>query len=636
MAGNKDKLVDDELLAEILRAIKSGDDGLRDAAVRQKVKFLKNKQKARDEFIKLLYHGLRRKKKAKNKEETYDWEDPDLEDWEQSAVRSWAASALSALAGGKDKTARDEVIEALRREKNSTSRYWMLAALHKMGNKNEIQKSVDEIARVYKQAILDDTDLSFETPDAINDRAAPLAMAIQANWGDAESVSCMEVILKSSTFSPMWAVCRALEMVSVRELLGTLTQVASDVRTWPDIRSRCVQAIGAIESPSAARALGDILAIEQDVLVREAAVYGLVNLGTSSIVRELTEKARKVAGEPPYSITDNLLNALLDSNAQIRYIAAKALFDVMHVWDRSETDEAKINQAKTQARIKASEKVVSEIVKEQVDMENGVPLLVDALRLIDPPEAESAALVLSRYLFSEDVSVRQRAERALRMVGGEKAVQTLMGQKSEVLRAYNDLLSKTDEPIQDLFKETMRQAKFSFTVSQIMSIIIFIVGIGAIIAGLYFAFQSGNDRVELIFGAGTSIVGAIAVLLDLMVRDPHKRVQEATSILLRIKVIFLGYLRQIHQIDATFKHEFIEGGKEFGQKDVELTTKLISAVMKSTMNVIAQNLPVSKTEKLAVDEVLKKWREVVSETANENETPAAEPIEAALVKETQK
>jgi len=221
-------------------------------------------------------------------------------------------------------------------------------------------------------------------------------------------------------------------------------------------------------------------------------------------------------------------------------------------------------------------------------------------------------------------------------VGGEKAVQTLMGQKSEVLRAYNELLSKTDEPIQDLFKETMRQAKFSFTVSQIMSIIIFIVGIGAIIAGLYFAFQSGNDRVELIFGAGTSIVGAIAVLLDLMVRDPHKRVQEATSILLRIKVIFLGYLRQIHQIDATFKHEFIEGGKEFGQKDVELTTKLISAVMKSTMNVITQNLPVRKNEKLAVDEVLKKWKDFSSETAYENETPAAEPIEAALVKETQK
>ncbi|PWB72051.1 MAG: hypothetical protein C3F07_12570 [Anaerolineales bacterium] len=620
------KLAEQELLSEILQTIKSGDEDARGFAVYEKVPLLRDKQAARGEFIKMLYFGTRLKKSKSG--ETLEVEEDGPEAWENSIIRSWAASAISVLDSNKDKAARLEVVKALQRETvNTTARYWILAALYKMSTRKDLETVVNETAARYKNAIMDGKNLSYESPDPINDRAAPLALAIQASWGDAEATTCLEVLLGSNSFTPMWSTCRALEMVSVRGLLGILTRVASDVRTWPDIRSRCVYAIGKIESPASIRSLGHILSNDQDALVREAAVDGLVNLGTSRTVKKLIEKTKNGSDGSPYSITSHLLGALLDQNAQIRYIAAKALFDVM--LDRAPNDEdaAKIDQAKTRARINASEKVVNEIVKEQTELESGVPLLVDALRLIDPPEAESAAMVLSRYLFSEDVSVRQRAEKALRLVGGEKAVQTLMGQKSEVLRAYNDLLTKTDEPIQQLFQETMHQARFSFMVSQIMSIVVFVVGIGAIIFGLYTAFQSGNERIEFIFGAGTSIIGAIAVLLDLLVRDPHKRVQEATSILLRIKVIFLGYLRQIHQIDATFKHEFIEGGREFGQKDVEKTTRLINAVMKNTMNVITLHLPVRKTEKLAVDEVLKKWKEAVNLNPNAPEEEASDTTE---------
>jgi len=379
--------------------------------------------------------------------------------------------------------------------------------------------------------------------------------------------------------------------------------------------------------------LSNILAAERDAIVRESVIEALVNLGTSKNVRNLLEKSVKTDGEAPFSITDSLMSALLDDNAQIRHRAAEALFSVVIDVDNDEKDGEKVKKAHTQARISASEMVVKELLKEQVSYENGIPRLVDALRVIDPPEAESASMVLSRYLFSEDLSVRQRAEHALKLVGGEKAVQTLVGQRSEVLRAYNELLTKADEPIQELFKETMHQARVSFMISQIMSLIVFGVGILAIIAGLWFAFTGGSDSVEFAFGAGTSIIGAIAVLLDLMVRDPHKRVQEAISILLRIKVIFLGYLRQIHQIDATFKHEFIEGGKEFGFKDVEQTTRLINNVIKTTMTAISQNLPIRKTEKLAVDEVLKKWQENLKPVVEETISPPEEKPKTDVVED---
>jgi HEAT repeat protein len=562
-------------------------------------------------LIKVLNFGwaVEEEKPHKKKEEELSEDGDPL----QSEVRSWGTTALSELSKltkTSDKIVRQAVIKCLMRETGPTSRYWMLLAAYEMSTpQGELKPVVEAIARKYRQGVASKKfEETFDSLDELNERAAPLAIAIQANWGDAGAVDCLEILLKSAQFGLMWSACRALEVVGVRELLNILTEVASDRRTWPDIRNRCIAAIGAIESPAAAHALSGLLATERDPILRESVIQGLVNLGTNKSVRALIEKSSKKE-KSSYSIADSLVPALLDENAQIRHRTAQALLKVIGDLIDDEQDDEKKKIADENARKGASERIVAELIREKVDVKDGVPKLVDALRAVDPPEANIASTVLNRYLFDEDLSIKQRAQNALRLLGGERAVQTLASQRSEVLAAYNNLLTKADEPIQKLFEDTMAQARQSFLISQIMSIVVFVVGIGAIITGLWFAFTGEAGTTESIFGAGTTIIGVIAVLLDLMVRDPHKRVQEATSVLLRIKVIFLGYLRQIHQIDATFKHEFIEGGSDFGHKDVEQTTRLINEVMNTTMTSIGQNLPIRKTEQLAVDETLKKWKE---------------------------
>lgn len=608
---------DRELLYEILYALKEGSDDERRKAVEKKVPKLRNKQVARDEFIRLLSYGAGRERSA--------WEESD-----DSEVRGWAATALSRLCGKDDKTALSAIGNHLAAEEDSLARYWMLLALYNMGTRKEIESTVRSIADEFESYIKSygpDDDPSFEGPmPGSNRRAGPLALAILASWGDRGKAETLEEMLKSQDFEWMWSACRALTEVSCREMLEPLQHVVEDPRIWPDVRNKAIEALGLIESPAAARVLGRVLTRTRDAIIKESAIEGLERLGKSRLVRDMLDQLQGT-GEAQYSVADSLLAALTDDNAQIRYRAAQALPWVM--LDPKEYDDKleALDTPPAQARLAATEKVVSEIVRETVDLEKGVPLLVDALRVIDPPEAEAAATVLREYLFDEDVSVKQRAEHALKLVGGEKAIQTLMGQKSEVLRAYNELLAKADEPIQRLFQETMRQAQRSFRISQWMSITIFVIGVVALSAGLYAAFTSGQDGIQRIFGAGTSIVGVIAIVLDMTFRDPHRRVQEATSVLLRIKVIFLGYVRQIHQIDATFKHEFIEGGKEFGIKEVQETIKQINDVMKNTMDMIALYLPVRKTEKLAVDEVLKPWEERLEAAAKAFEETAKTPAE---------
>jgi len=618
--------VDREMLYEILNILKKGSDDERIKVIKDKVPKLNNKQVARDEFILLLDYTRR--------EDEQDWVD-----WEVSSevVRSWAATALAGLFGTKDKPARTAIKHRLEKEEESLPRFWMLNALYRMGDRKEIESVVRGIAREYTEKPDNNQD-PFANGLEKNHRAGPLALAILASWEDREAAEELERKLKSPDFELMWSVCRALAMVSCRQMLAPLQSLAEDQKTWPDIRNKSVKAIGLIESPAAARVLGQLLTGSRDPILKESVIEGLEHLGQSRLVRELLKQLEE-PGETSYSVADSLMVALMDDNAQIRRRAAEALHKVMiNLKEVAEGGEEAYNKALDQARIPATEKVVDELVRERIDLKEGIPLLVEALRAIDP-DGEAAATVLTGYLNSDDLSVKQRAEHALKLVGGEKAVQTLMGQKSEVLQAYNDLLAKADEPIQELFKETMRQAQHSFSTSQGMSVTIFIIGVVAISAGLYVAFTAGQEGIQRIFGVGTSIVGVIAVLLDMLFRDPHKRVQEATSVLLRIKVIFLGYVRQVHQVDATFKHEFIEGGKEFGIAEVTETVKQITEVMNNTMGMIDLYLPVRKTEKLAVDEVLTPWQEkleaALKANKEESEVPAEGEKEKAGTADTQ-
>jgi HEAT repeat protein len=596
-----------ELLYEIMHVLKAGDMDECQKMVEEKLPKLQDKKAACNEIIGLM--------DSKTEEGGTAREDLEPES------RGWIATALSRC-GTPDKVARTAIINWLKAEEEAIVRYWMLLALYRIGGRGNIESTVREIANQYIAQVKAgmyqrEYELEDESKDEPQDglekldnyRAGPLALAILASWKDRAAAGRLEEMLKSRKFDSMWSVCRALEVVSCREMLEPLQHVAEDLGTWPDIRNKSVKSLGLIESPAAARALGQVLNGSRDAIIKETAIEGLEHLGQSRLVREMLEDLEK-AGEAPYSVSDSLMIALLDGNAQIRRRAAEALPKVLidtKAYDEVNSDAYK--KALAQARTPATQKVVKELVRESVDLEKSIPLLVDALRVIDPPEAEIAATALTTYLSSEDVSVKQRAAHALKILGGEKAVQTLMAQKSEVLRAYNDLLAKADEPIQELFKETMLQAQRSFSISQWMSITIFVIGVITLLAGLIVAFNAGQDDIQRIFGAGTSIIGVIAVILDMTFRDPHKRVQEATSILLRIKVIFLGYVRQIHQVDATFKHEFIEGGKNFGIKETKETILQINEVMKKTMDMITRDLPVRKNEKLAVEEVLKPWQE---------------------------
>ena len=441
---------DSELLSEILHTLKGGEDNERRRAIESDVPRLSDRKTARDELIRLLKFG---RGKGAAEEPADPWER-----YHNAQVRSWAAGALARLCGSGDKKARDAVGDSLEKETEQIPRRWMLSYLHEMGTREDIEAAVRGEADAYRK----------KNRDSATHRSGLLALVILACWNDREAAQELEALLTGpGDDEDRWEVCKCAKLVgNCRHILEPLESVAQDKTKWDGIRLQAIEAIGRIESPAALRALGRVLQEENGPMLKEAAVEGLQSLSRSRRLWTVTDQLEK-SGGTPYSVSDALLRALLDDNAQIRYRAAGALPAAMiDLGAYAEGDQQDYQQAQKQARIAAAEKVVGELVRDTVDPENDVPLLVDALRLIDPPEGEAAASVLRQFLFSEDVSEKQRAEQALKLVGGEKALQTLMNQRSEVLRTYSDLLAKADEPIQQLFEETMHQAQSSFRISQ--------------------------------------------------------------------------------------------------------------------------------------------------------------------------
>jgi hypothetical protein len=76
--------------------------------------------------------------------------------------------------------------------------------------------------------------------------------------------------------------------------------------------------------------------------------------------------------------------------------------------------------------------------------------------------------------------------------------------------------------------------------------------------------------------------------------NPRKNAREDLTTLLNVNVMFLGFLRRINQIDATFKYKYIES-RSFGTADMDQTVKQIDEAVIQTLS-MAQNYLIDPKE----------------------------------------
>jgi HEAT repeat protein len=463
------------------------------------------------------------------------------------------------------------LVERLPKESNGWTRAWSisaLAAINVPGTVEEVAARLDpkveefEWARYWAAvglARMQPPDLEEHLKRAVEDphtlvRAVAIRLLIESGFenGYVEDLSAMA--LKSPEWKARWTACKVLRREAghrpFREglenrFIPVLVDRLHDDHELMDVRYQAALALGDMQHKwrEAIDALGEALKKDLADWARRSCVDGL-----AQISRPETK--------------EHLLVALRDKDAEIRVRAASALKGAL-----------------------GASGAVSFITEELLRLEDPPTQYFDALRQIDSKEA---ANVLADHLLHPDSQIATRASRALTKLGGEEAVRTLQAQRAKAVDTYTTLLGNADQQVMEQFNRLMVQAQRGFLLSLWMHGIIFGVGVVVLVASLYVALSQGFGTFERYVGVGTA-VGSLGTLLLLFYKDPLKNIRGSVTGLVKVNVVFLGYVRQINQIDATFKQLFLASAG-FGVDQMKQTVEQIQDSVRKTMEEVKSYL----------------------------------------------
>lgn len=350
-------------------------------------------------------------------------------------------------------------------------------------------------------------------------------------------------------------ILRALRECPVPVALPHLVKLMRDEEGYIEVRYRAIELLARLEpTRETVRAVGDVLANNPNEYLRLRAAITLGELGDPAA-------------------QGDLVTGVTDANAEVRVRAAAAL-----------------------ERTSGRDSAVTALVSAALACEDGKPALgrfVDALRIVDPDRARSTE-ALSKELGAEDREYAERAESVLLELGGWSAVQRLSQQRRATLDQLDQLLKESEAVVQQTFKDTVRQAQRNFYFALVVNALVVLLGVAvSVVAVLHLIDQPEDVETWLLPGAA----GVLGILVSLLFNNPRTNARNDLTTLVNVNVLFLGFLRQLNEIDATFKHAYIEGS-DFGGDDMQLTVERIEETVGRTLDLTSAHLSTNGGAKL--------------------------------------
>lgn len=464
-------------------------------------------------------------------------------------VRSWGISVLEVIGG---REAYDVLVQLLKAVKNKNEKrkyvYSRFFALKAIANIVNSQNEKDELLDILNIMWKDDDE------DYLAQAGAATIITRQEKADDnlkEQATAKIKNMLSNNRIDEFWPAFRTLRALREFPVLDVVDNIISIVTSANYYHKRAaVHALGAYDNDlKVVRELGLIVRKDPDDSLRLEAVKSLARI------------------RHPDSQED-LISALRDDNAEVRVQASKALKLLLN-------DEA-------------VSIIIQRALKEGIE-DSWLIHLVEALRLIDQ-ERTLSTQVLSKELGGEDQRRSSVAEQILLDLGGWAAVQKI-SQRRNTLERLDKLLEQSEQAIKDTFHDTINQARRNFYFAMGVNIIIVIVGIVLVsLAIMQLIQQPEKLQTWIIPGAA----GLFGILITMFFNNPRKNAREDLTTLLNVNVMFLGFLRRINQIDATFKYKYIES-RSFGTADMDQTVKQIDEAVIQTLS-MAQNYLIDPKE----------------------------------------
>lgn len=141
-------------------------------------------------------------------------------------------------------------------------------------------------------------------------------------------------------------------------------------------------------------------------------------------------------------------------------------------------------------------------------------------------------------------------------MGGFTAINKLK-ENQDLREKYMQMTGNAQDKVESMFHTSITDAKNAFKISLYMNVTVFLIGMCLLSVSGFIAIF--NDDEENWAGIGVSSgTGFLGVIYSLFINKPSRKIRKSTNHLMRLKVIFLGYLRELTQMDQTFSKQLLD------------------------------------------------------------------------------
>jgi hypothetical protein len=348
-----------------------------------------------------------------------------------------------------------------------------------------------------------------------------LATAVLAKHGDAAARSTVLRMLNDDR-SSQWAMLRGLRVVPPSDpgIIEAMLAIV-DQGVYGDVLFDTIIVLTRISSDSphadsVARTLENFITNYRWPMYDAMRVKALIGLGNLRVPRTAAV----------------IVEELSDDSPAIVFEAGRALEKVLGIGD-------------------ATREIVDAAIRVTPD---ALPKLGNALRSMN-----RVAVVeqLEAAMLNGSEEQQEAARALLSEVGGAQAFQRLRARTTAVSQ-YVNVLEQAEARVRELFEDSIIEARHGFTIATRMDVTVFIVGITLILASAMVLLISGKDLSSWAGVGLTGGTGVLGVVYSILISNPRKQVREAVDHLMHLKIVFLGYLRQLHQTDQAYTRRLLE------------------------------------------------------------------------------
>jgi HEAT repeat protein len=472
------------------------------------------------------------------------------EDDTHAGARCWLLGSLAWVPA--DDNEPDSTLRRFSQVKNEWNwwaRYWAVQALH-------LRKSAD-LQQFVRQHVVD-------TDDDVLPRS--LGLAILAEAGDTKAIQEIKGTLEDDSGSAdseaaLWGVLRALRFVYLPFAVNHVCRIverAASKNIFSDTTFDAIVALGRIreggkEASQAANALMNII-----IHAREYEFWDVMRIRAIEALAKL---------RVPHTAS-LLLDEITDLNPSVVKAAAQALQPVLG---------AEMTATRILERLRQDE-----------DPELRLPLYASALRFLE--DRTAAVNRMETAMVSGPSESRDYARRLLSEMGGSYAVDKLTA-SARGAEHYLDVLDRADNRLREMFEETLQEGQRGFRIVIKMDITLFVTGLVllglAILAAL---------RDEALISMLTASGGILSVLYGRFFAKPRQQVEASVTHLSTLKTIFLGYLRQLHQIDQAYARRMLEDEPP-DANEAEQFTVLVQKVMGKALEELGSHESLNRVDR---------------------------------------